>query len=827
MGGSDHLLDELAAAVIDGEAIDWAAAADRADAATRPFLTELRLLESVAAHHRESPQPADGTSPATMPGDDEAGGTWGHLRLLDRVGAGAFGVVYRAWDTRLDREVALKLQAHLPGSAGDASPDQEGRVLARVRHPNVVTVYGAERRGDQVGLWMEFVHGHTLQRAIADGRTFHPHEVVAIGLELARALSAVHDAGLVHGDVKAQNVMLADDGRVVLMDFGTGHDLAQAPTVAGGTPLYLAPERLRGEPASVRTDIYAEGVVLFHLLTGAFPVEAGDLEELCRAHAAAAPRAIRTLRPDLEPTLSAVVDRATHPDLARRHADARALADDLARIASPPKRNRAVLVSVAVALAWVAVEAGRWGLGLSSPALSLLTAVAPGRGGPAPGALASPVIVVQPFTNLGRDAGTELIVDGLTAEILHQLAIIDGLHVKSWDSSVAMRDRPLAEVRDRLGATLVLQGQVLWAGARVRLNVQLVDVSNGVPLWSDRFDSDVADVLAVQDRISRAIVNRLRLKLGTGQRRYDADPQAYELYLKARALAGRRGFEDPATAANLFTQVIARDAAFAPAYAGLANAHAWLSMFPLQTRPLSDALVVMKSAATTALELDPRLAEAHAAMGWVRSRERDWRGAEASFERAIALDPSLVSTHVGYAFSTLKPQERFADAERVLKLAVERDPLSLEVARELGLLYLAMGRFTESMALLESVRNQDERLPLVRRDLGRALIFAGRAQEAIALLEETMSQHYLAHALVRAGRGDEAKRLYATHQAVANRKAVIAAALGDVDATFDALERMMIDEPHRVAQHLFQPEFALLRGNPRRTALRRTLGLEP
>ena len=375
-----------------------------------------------------------------------------------------------------------------------------------------------------------------------------------------------------------------------------------------------------------------------------------------------------------------------------------------------------------------------------------------------------------------------------------------------------MRDRPLAEVGDRLGVNLVLQGQVLWADDRVRINVQLVDVSSGVPLWADRFDSDVADVLAVQDEISRAIVNRLRLKLGTGQRRYDTDPQVYELYLKARALTHRRGFKDPAVAVDLFTQVIARDGAFAPAHAGLANAYGWLSMFPLQTVPLGNALAVMRPAATRALELDPRLAEAHAAMGWVLSRERDWRGAEASFERALALDPSLVSTHVGYSFSTLKPQERYTDAERVLSMAVDRDPLSLEAASEMAALYYVTGRFDDAIALLERLTAEDGQLPLVRRELGRALTFAGRAAEAIPLLEETTSRHYLTHAYVKVGRRADAERLYAEHRAVANRRAVIAAALGDRDRVFDALEQMMADEPHRVAQHLIQPEFALLRG---------------
>ena len=234
----------------------------------------------------------------------------------------------------------------------------------------------------------------------------------------------------------------------------------------------------------------------------------------------------------------------------------------------------------------------------------------------------------------------------------------------------------------------------------------------------------------------------------------------------------------------MFTRVIAADEAFAPAHAGLANAYGWLSMFPLQTVSLANALAIMRPAATRALELDPRFAEAHAAMGWVLSRERDWRGAEESFERALTLDPSLASTYTGYSFSTLKPQERYADAERVLQMALTRDPLSLEVAREMAALYYVTGRFDEAIAVLERVAAQDGLLPLVRRELGRALTFAGRPAEAIPLLEEqpSLGLHYLAHAYVRAGRRADAERLYAEHRAVANRRAVIAAALGEVDA---------------------------------------------
>ena len=828
MRGDDDLVDELAAAIADGAAIDWAAAESRAATTAGPVMRELRLLESVASLHRGLHQPGAAVSSGPPPHEPEGAfpRMWAHLRVLEPIGRGAFGVVYRAWDTRLDREVALKLQPDEPGTGGATSAIQEGRALARVRHPNVVTIYGAERIGTHVGLWMEFIRGRTLHQTLAEGGTFEPPTVAAIGVELARALGAVHDAGLVHGDIKTQNVMLAEDGRVVLMDFGAGRDLAQLPQAASaGTPMYLAPEVLRGEPASVSSDIYALGAVLFHLLTGVFPVQAADLPELRRAHDQGDPTDIRSLRPDIGRGLAAVVTRATSRDPGQRQGTAAELEHDLARASSRPMARTAAIAALVAMSLWAAVELGGWTLGWPSPTAALYTRAA-GPSRPGGGSGGPPVIAVLPFTNLGRDAETDLIVDGFTAEVLHQLAIIDGLHVKSWESSVALRDRPLAELRDRLGVNLVLQGQVLWAGDRVRITVQLVDALRDVPMWSDRYDRAVADVFAVQDEISRAIVNRLRLKLDTGQRRYDTNPQAYELYLKARALTDRRGFEYAGAAVKLFPQVIAIDEAFAPAHAGLANAYAWLSMFPLQSMSMADALVIMRSSATRAIELDPRLAEAHAAMGWVYSRERDWGAAEASFEHAITLDPSLVSSYTGYSFSTLKPQERFSDAERVLQAALDRDPLSVDAGMEMAQVYHVTGRFNEAIAVLERLAAQDSQLPIVRRELGRALAFAGRPAEAIPLLEQGMSQHYLTHAYVRVGRRADAERLYAEHRAVANRAAVIAAALGDVDGAFEALERQITDEPHRVAQHLIQPEFALLRGHPRRAALRRALGLE-
>ena len=281
---------------------------------------------------------------------------WGHLRVLERIGSGAFGEVYRAWDTRLDREVALKL---LPPDTTGADPAssiiEEGRLLARVRHPNVVTIYGAERIEHRIGLWMEFVRGRTLEQMLRAGAVFTPADVVRLGLELCAAVSAVHAAGLLHRDIKAQNVMVAEDGRQVLIDFGTGQEVANACTGGvTGTPLYLAPEVLAGGAPTTASDLYSVGVLLYHLLTGTYPVVAATLAELRGAHAHGTPVALLSVRGDIPPRLARVIDRGIQAESAQRYASADGLAADLAATRTP---SSTVRMAAAAALALVVVVA--------------------------------------------------------------------------------------------------------------------------------------------------------------------------------------------------------------------------------------------------------------------------------------------------------------------------------------------------------------------------------------------------------------------------------------------------------------------------------------
>ena len=377
-------LIEAARAIAAGRAVDWAAieSSGTVSDSLKALLGELKVVADIAALHRSLPDPSAGSAPSsdsmasslsaeTIATPPETA-TWGSLRLLERVGQGAFGDVYRAWDPRLDREVALKLLKRRDGhhdSMGSLVID-EGRLLARVRHPNVVSVYGADRIEGRVGLWMEFVRGRTLEAVLRDHGPFGAQEAVLIGLDLCRALSAVHRAGLIHRDIKAQNVMREAGGRIVLMDFGTGReDLGDMPVELAGTPLYLAPEVFGGVPATARGDIYSVGVLLYHLVTQTYPVKGRTVGDLRDAHGASRRSWLRDDRPDLPDAFVQAVECAIAVDPADRYESAGAMEAALAAVAAAKPRTRrrirpAWLVAGAVAAsiaAGVAIAPASWG----------------------------------------------------------------------------------------------------------------------------------------------------------------------------------------------------------------------------------------------------------------------------------------------------------------------------------------------------------------------------------------------------------------------------------------------------------------------------------
>jgi len=822
---------DTARAVLDGAPVDWVQLESTSDARTRALLGQLRLLSAVADVHRtdtDRERAEPGRPLAAAEGPDASSTTWGHLNLLEKVGEGAFGEVYRAWDTRLDREVALKLLPAGSARGKRSSPIvEEGRLLARVRHPNVATIYGAELVDDRIGLWMEFIHGRTLEDMLRSGYRFDPLEVVGIGIELCRAVSAVHAAGLLHRDIKAQNVMQADDGRVVLMDFGTGLDQSSGEAATAGTPLYLAPEVLRGGPATVRSEVYSIGVLLYHLLTGVYPFPGGTIADLRRAHQEGTLVDVRDARRDLPPALVHVIRRAMDADPEGRYDACDALADDLVTLTGRSNRRGLTVALVLLAgvsvIGWLAWDTARSGNDVRVAAVS----AAPGIGDPAAAASDRTTIAVLPFRILSSKPESDLLAEGLTYELIRQLGLIEGIEVRSATSSFALADRgdPVSAAR-QLNAALLIEGNVLESEGRWRISVQMARVSDDgvIPLLTRTFDPPQAGMLSVLDDVSLAVVNNLRITIGHGQRRYDLDADTEDLYLKARALVERRGTPSASRAADLFEQVVARDATFAPGFAGLADAYAFMSTDLPQVGglPPDQALELMRPAAERALALDPLLAEAHAAMGFVHSREFAWDEAEASFRRAIELNPGLTHAYTSFTVTTLKPLGRLAEAEALLLEALRRDPLSLTILRDLAEVRIEDGRYDEAIRDLQAVMAVDPDLPYVSLHLARALTFAGRIEEAMPIWDsrdELGWQHWKALAYVRAGRRAEVEAMLIRNTRPYWR-AMIYAALGDTDEAVVALDEAALDVPQRVVWLVNYPEMEGLRVDPRFHAIR-------
>jgi serine/threonine-protein kinase len=440
-------------------------------------------------------------------------------------------------------------------------------------------------------------------------------------------------------------------------------------------------------------------------------------------------------------------------------------------------------------------------------------------------------IAVLPLINLNQNSADDYFADGLTGEIIRNLSIIEGLAVRSQTSSFVFKGKPrnVREAGKQLQADYILEGSVLRAGRQLRIDAQLIRVRDDVPLWSGRYDRASTDVLAIQDEISRGIVNSLRLKLGQGRRLYETNAETYDLYLRARALQIQRGLPGHNESIGPFQEVIAKDPSFAPAYAGLAAAHT-LRSGQLQF-DIDDEVMKMRVAAEKALELDPLLAEAHDALGMAQARSGQWELAEKSFRRAIRLDPNRSTSYAHFALYLLWPLGRIEDALQQLRVAEQADPLSPEVHYDLSFVLNAAGRYGDSSRYCEKLpadfwaKHACQVSTLQRQ---------GHNGQVIQMLETDFNRgvdkgpwvrNLLGCAYAQVGRRVEAEKLATASSFNPFNQAQIFACLGDKDRTFEALDRAAAAGPIRMGWILNGRGFAFLHGDPRETALRRKVGL--
>jgi eukaryotic-like serine/threonine-protein kinase len=801
--------------------------------------------KAFGAANAGSAQAGERVPPQGTPRPPKILGDFGDYELLEEIGRGGQGVVYRARQKSLNRTVALKViglgqwiaKAHLKRFRVEAE------AAARLDHPCIVPIHEVGERDGYCYFSMNFIEGGQLDDLIGRETLPIPHAVELIA-KVARAVHYAHEHGIVHRDIKPGNILLDRKGEPHLTDFGLARLIETESTITRtkeifGTPSYMAPEQAAGETRTLTsaTDVYGLGVVLYQLLTGQPPFDGGTTYETLRLLLETEPRPPRVLNSKVDRDLSTICLKCLEKDPRRRYSSALALAEDLEHwLKHEPilakrtgffthsrkwvRRNpsTAVLVTLLIALA----------IGLSVTIWNRT-----------PATIIPKSIAVLPFENLGDVPDTTYFADGIQEEILTRLAKIGDLKVISRSSTRDYQRKPrnLADIAKQLGVATILEGTVRKASDRVRVNVQLINAQTNSHLWAETYDRKLTDVFLVEADIATTIADSLKAKLTRSERqaiavRPTANPEAYELYLKGRFFWNRRTGADMRKAIDYFNQAIAKDPNYALAYAGLADCydllHEYSDLSPKESYPKA------KAAAVKALELDDTLGEAHTSLAYsLMNYDWDWRSAEKEYQRAIQLNPNYATAHQWYA-ECLSMLGRHTEAITEIKKAQQLDPLSLIINQGVGGKYLYARRYDEAMAQFHRTIELYPHFPPTHQRLGWCYAKKGMYDEAIAEMQKAVELSgnsaqmvaALGWAYATAGRRDTAQGIIAELEHRSKESyvdsyfvATIFAALGEKNEAFVLLDKACEERSYWMPWINIDPQLDNLRSDSRFEAL--------
>jgi serine/threonine-protein kinase len=749
------------------------------------------------------------------------GRTLSHYRVVEQIGAGGMGIVHRARDERLGRDVALKV---LPAGAlsGEAARERfrrEALTLSRLNHPHIATIYDLDREDDLDFLVMEYIPGRTVAQMIAQ-RPLTESEAATIACQIAEALEEAHEQGIVHGDLKPDNVIVTPKGWVKVLDFGLavlrGPVLQGAETTAysgenvvAGTLPYMAPEQLLRGRSDARTDLYALGVVLYEMTTGKLPFDEALAPALIEAICHRAPAPPGTWNPALSQLTDRIVLRLLAKEPDRRYQSAGELNADLRRLCSTGPAS------------FAREEAER---AASQPRIGS--------------------IAVLPLENLSGDPEQDYFADGMTEALIAGLAKIRALRVISRTSVMRYKGARIAlpEIARALDVDAIVEGSVLRSGNRVRITALLVDAAMDRHLWAETYERDVGDILSLQSEVAQAIAGEVQVTITPQEvahlaRRGPVDPDAYQAYLKGRYHWEKRSEEGLEKARHYFQEAIEHDPTYAPAYAGLADYYIALGNYNLAGS--HEVYPKAKAAALRGLERDPSSAEAYTSLGSVKgSYEWDREGAERDFKHAIALNTNYATAHHWYA-DHLVSLARFDEGMAEIDRARSLDPFSLVMSSDAGGYLFYAGRNDEAVAQTRKTLDLDPHFAPTYRQLGGIYEQMGMYAEAIEAFEKaqevsgsaTFSLTALAHTYAVSGRREEALRMLEQLGEIAKRKyislyslAAIHVALGDFDRAFEHLDRAVARHDRALIWIKVAPRFNRVRSDPRFRAILRTIG---